>query len=101
MTFIEGINVKGTATLNEIMLLKDLVSENFNLGGSGFGIYRDADGNYHLDIDFVDIRKTERGGHPGAAVHPCRGAGSTYRRRHHLQPRGGQGHILALLFQDH
>lgn len=29
MTFIEGINVKGTATLNEIMLLKDLVSENF------------------------------------------------------------------------
>lgn len=57
MTFIEGINVKGTATLNEIMLLKDLVSENFSTGGSGFGIYRDADGNYHLDIDFVDIRK--------------------------------------------
>mgnify|MGYP000240585705 FL=1 len=57
MTFIEGINVKGTATLNEIMLLKDLVSENFSAGGSGFGIYRDADGNYHLDIDFVDIRK--------------------------------------------
>ena len=57
MTFIEGINVKGTATLNEIMLLKDLVSENFSAGGSGFVIYRDADGNYHLDIDFVDIRK--------------------------------------------
>lgn len=57
MTFIEGINVKGTATLNEIMLLKDLVSKNFSAGGSGFGIYQDADGNYHLDIDFVDIRK--------------------------------------------
>lgn len=57
MTFIEGINVKGTATLNEIILLKDLVSKNFSAGGSGFGIYRDADGNYHLDIDFVDIRK--------------------------------------------
>lgn len=57
MTFIEGINVKGTATLNEIILLKDIVSKNFAAGGSGFGIYRDADGNYHLDIDFVDIRK--------------------------------------------
>lgn len=57
MTFIEGINVKGTATLNEIILLKDLVSKNFAAGGSGFGIYQDADGNYHLDIDFVDIRK--------------------------------------------
>lgn len=56
MTFIEGINVKGTATLNEIILLKDIVSKNFAAGGSGFGIYRDADGNYHLDIDFVDIR---------------------------------------------
>ena len=51
MTFIEGINVKGTATLNEIILLKDIVSKNFAAGGSGFGIYRDADGNYHLDID--------------------------------------------------
>lgn len=57
MTFIEGINVKGTATLNEIILLKDIVSKNFAAGGSGFGIYQDTDGNYHLDIDFVDIRK--------------------------------------------
>lgn len=57
MTFIEGINVKGTATLEEITLLKNIVSKNFAVGGSGFGIYQDADGNYHLDIDFVDIRK--------------------------------------------
>lgn len=57
MTFIEGINVKGTATLEEITLLKNIVSKNFAAGGSGFGIYQDADGNYHLDIDFVDIRK--------------------------------------------
>lgn len=57
MSFLEGINVKGTATLEEITLLKNIVSKNFAAGGSGFGIYQDADGNYHLDIDFVDIRK--------------------------------------------
>ena len=57
MTFLEGINVKGTATLEEITLLKNIVSKNFAAGGSVFGIYQDADGNYHLDIDFVDIRK--------------------------------------------
>lgn len=57
MTFLEGINVKGTTTLEEITLLKNIVSKNFAAGGSGFGIYQDADGNYHLDIDFVDIRK--------------------------------------------
>lgn len=57
MTFIEGINVKGTATLNEIILLRDLVSRNFAAGSTGFGITQDADGNYHLDIDFVNIRR--------------------------------------------
>ena len=57
MTFVEGINVKGTATLSEITLLKNLVSKNFAAGSTGFGITQDADGNYHLDIDFVDIRK--------------------------------------------
>ena len=57
MTFIEGINVKGTATLAEITLLKNIVSKNFAAGSTGFGITQDSDGNYHLDIDFVDIRK--------------------------------------------
>ena len=57
MTFIEGINVKGTATLNEIILLKDIVSKNFSAGGTGFGITQDEQGNYHLDIDFVNIRR--------------------------------------------
>ncbi|WP_203558710.1 hypothetical protein [Bacteroides sp. 51] len=57
MTFIEGINVKGTATLNEITLLRDIVSENFSGGSTGFGIYQDKAGNYHLDIDFVNIRR--------------------------------------------
>lgn len=60
MTFIEGINVKGTATLNEIILLNNIISKNFAPGGNGFGIYQDEDGNYHLDIDFVDIRKKLR-----------------------------------------
>ena len=57
MTFLEGINVKGMATLEEITLLRNIVSQNFSAGSTGFGIYRDEDGNYHLDIDFVNIRR--------------------------------------------
>lgn len=57
MTFLEGINAKGISTLEGIKLLNDIVSSNFSTGSTGFGIYKDSDGNYHLDIDFVDIRK--------------------------------------------
>lgn len=57
MTFLEGINVKGTATLEEITLLKNIVSKNFAAGSTGMGIYQDESGNYHLDIDFVNIRR--------------------------------------------
>ena len=57
MTFLEGINVKGMATLEEITLLRDIVSQNFSAGSTGFGIYKDEAGNYHLDIDFVNIRR--------------------------------------------
>lgn len=57
MSFLEGINVKGTATLEEITLLKKIVSKNFAVGSTGMGIYQDATGNYHLDIDFVNIRR--------------------------------------------
>lgn len=57
MTFLEGINVKGMATIEEITLLKNIVSQNFSIGSTGMGIYQDEAGNYHLDIDFVNIRK--------------------------------------------
>lgn len=57
MTFLEGINAKGTSTLEQIKLLGDILSSNFATGSTGFGIYKDEQGNYHLDIDFVDIRK--------------------------------------------
>ena len=57
MTFLEGINVKGMATLEEITLLRDIVSQNFAKGSTGFGIYKDEAGNYHLDIDFVNVRR--------------------------------------------
>ena len=57
MTFLEGINVKGMATLEEITLLRNIVSQNFSAGSTGFGIYKDEAGNYHLDIDFVNIRR--------------------------------------------
>lgn len=57
MTFLEGINVKGMATIEEVTLLKNIVSQNFSAGSTGMGIYKDEAGNYHLDIDFVNIRK--------------------------------------------
>lgn len=57
MTFLEGINAKGTSTLEEIKLLKNIVSHNFANGSTGFGIFQDEQGNYHLDIDFVNIRR--------------------------------------------
>lgn len=57
ITFLEGINAKGTSTLEGIRLVSDLLSSNFSAGSAGFGIYKDAQGNYHLDVDFVDIRK--------------------------------------------
>lgn len=55
MTFLEGINAKGTSTLEQIKLVGDILSSNFATGSTGFGIYKDEQGNYHLD--FVDIRK--------------------------------------------
>lgn len=57
MTFLEGINAKGTSTLEQIKLVGDILSSNFATGSTGFGIYKDEQGNYHLDVDFVDIRK--------------------------------------------
>ena len=41
----------------QIKLVGDILSSNFATGSTGFGIYKDEQGNYHLDIDFVDIRK--------------------------------------------
>lgn len=57
MTFLEGINAKGVSTLEQIQLLNDIVSTNFAAGSTGFGITKDEKGNYHLDIDFVNIRR--------------------------------------------
>lgn len=57
MTFLEGVNVKGVSTLEEIKLLKKIVSQNFSNGSTGFGIYQDEQNNYHLDIDFVNVRR--------------------------------------------
>lgn len=55
--FLAGIESKGVSTLEEITLLKNIVSKNFSKGSTGFGIYQDAEGNYHIDIDFVNIRR--------------------------------------------
>ena len=45
MTFLEGINAKGTSTLEQIKLVGDILSSNFATGSTGFGIYKDEQGN--------------------------------------------------------
>lgn len=56
-TFLKGISVKGEASLDSIKLLNDIKSSDFVVGSNGFGLYKDEQGNYHLDVDMVDIRK--------------------------------------------
>lgn len=55
--FREGIDAKKVSTLEQIVLLEDIASKNFTPGSTGFGIKEDEVGNYHLDIDFVNIRR--------------------------------------------
>lgn len=55
--FLKGIDANGVSNMETIILLKEFVSKNFSTGSTGFGIYQDESGNYHLDIDFVNIRR--------------------------------------------
>lgn len=45
-------------TYKEILhTLKGIDSENFEADSTGMGIYEDADGNWHIDADFFNVRK--------------------------------------------
>lgn len=57
MTFEKGINVTGGATADNIKVSGNVVSNDFTNGSTGFGIYRDEKGDYHLSIPYVNILK--------------------------------------------
>ena len=54
--FLEGIDAAGVSSIEDIKLIKDLLSANYVKGSNGFGIYKDDNGKYHLDIDNATIR---------------------------------------------
>ena len=57
ITFEKGINVTGGATADNIKVSGNVVSNDFTNGSTGFGIYRDEKGDYHLSIPYVNILK--------------------------------------------
>ncbi|GAB1358690.1 hypothetical protein MASR1M31_04690 [Porphyromonadaceae bacterium] len=58
ITFIEGIYAKAISIFENGLKSLDFASNLFS--GSGFGIYKDESGQWHLEIDHVEIRKTLR-----------------------------------------
>lgn len=58
ITFIEGIYSKAISIFENGLKSLDFASNLFS--GSGFGIYKDESGQWHLEIDHVEIRKTLR-----------------------------------------
>lgn len=53
--FLKGIDAHGLSTLEDIKLIGDLLSSNFVKGKSGFGVYKDEDGKYHLDVAYLNV----------------------------------------------
>lgn len=53
--FLEGIDVQGLSSLEDIKLIGDLLSSNYVKGSNGFGIYKDELGKYHLDIAYINV----------------------------------------------
>ncbi len=56
ITFIKGFISKTISVFESGLKSLDFVSN--MLSGSGFGIYRDSSGKWHLEIDFIEVRKT-------------------------------------------
>lgn len=58
ITFLKGIISKGVSVFDKGIKSLNFASNLFS--GSGFGIYKDESGQWHLEIDHVEIRKTLR-----------------------------------------
>lgn len=54
--FLKGIDAAGISSIEDIKLIHNLLSSNYVKGSNGFGIYKDENGKYHLDIDDVAVR---------------------------------------------
>lgn len=54
--FMKGIDAKGTSTVENLTTSGTVKSADYSKGSSGYSIYKDADGNYHLEIYYLDVR---------------------------------------------
>lgn len=54
--FLKGIDAHGESTLEDVTVGGTLKSPDYAKGSSGYSLYKDADGNYHLEIYYLDVR---------------------------------------------
>lgn len=54
--FMKGIDARGESTLEDVTVGGTLKSADYAKGSSGYSLYKDADGNYHLEIYYLDVR---------------------------------------------
>lgn len=54
--FLKGIDAHGGSNVEDLTTSGTVKSGDYSKGSSGYSIYKDADGNYHLEIYHLDVR---------------------------------------------
>lgn len=54
--FMKGIDAHGESKMEGLTTTGTVKSGDYSKGSSGYSIYKDADGNYHLEIYYLDVR---------------------------------------------
>ena len=54
--FLKGIDAHGESKVEDLTTSGTVKSGDYAKGSSGYSIYKDADGNYHLEIYYLDVR---------------------------------------------
>lgn len=54
--FMKGIDAHGESKMEDLTTSGTVKSADYSKGSSGYSIYKDADGNYHLEIYYLDVR---------------------------------------------
>lgn len=54
--FMKGIDARGESKAEDLTVSGTLKSSDYSKGSSGYSVYKDADGNYHLEIYYLDVR---------------------------------------------
>ena len=54
--FMKGIDAHGESKMEDLTTTGTVKSGDYSKGSSGYSIYKDADGNYHLEIYYLDVR---------------------------------------------